>query len=99
MTVTIGDALFSLKRGKEWTVDGNTYAGINWLDETDTKPTEAEVNAEIDRLNMLETYQIPRLKQYPSIQNQLDLLYWDKKNGTNKWVETIDKVKSDNPKP
>ena len=99
MTVTIGEALFSLKRGKEWTVDGNTYAGINWLDETDTKPTEAEVNAEIDRLNTLETYQIPRLKQYPSIQNQLDLLYWDKKNGTNKWVETIDKVKSDNPKP
>ena len=40
-----------------------------------------------------------RKNAYDSIQNQLDQLYWDKKNGTNKWVEAIDKVKSDNPKP
>ncbi len=38
-------------------------------------------------------------RQYPSLQDQLDMQYWDKKNGTNKWVEAIDKVKSDNPKP
>tara|TARA_R100001530_G_scaffold17851_2_gene15373 strand:+ start:532 stop:777 length:246 start_codon:yes stop_codon:yes gene_type:complete len=36
---------------------------------------------------------------YPGIGEQLDQLYWDKKNGTNKWVEAVDKVKSDNPKP
>ena len=36
---------------------------------------------------------------YPLILDQLDQLYWDKKNSTNKWVEAIDKVKSDNPKP
>ena len=34
-----------------------------------------------------------------AIKDQLDQIYWDKKNGTNKWVEAIDKVKSDNPKP
>ena len=38
-------------------------------------------------------------RQYPNLKEQLDLIYWDKKNGTNKWVEAIDKVKSDNPKP
>ena len=36
---------------------------------------------------------------YPSIGEQLDLLYRDKKNGTKKWEEAIDKVKSDHPKP
>ena len=36
---------------------------------------------------------------YPSLGDQLDMQYWDKKNGTNKWVEAVDKVKSDNPKP
>ena len=36
---------------------------------------------------------------YPHIQEQLDMIYWDKKNGTKKWEETIDKVKADNPKP
>ena len=35
---------------------------------------------------------------YPSVGEQLDQIYWDKKNGTNKWVEAVDKVKSDNPK-
>ncbi len=40
-----------------------------------------------------------RREAYGSIQEQLDQIYWDKKNGTNKWVEAIDKVKSDNPKP
>tara|TARA_B100001250_G_scaffold76480_1_gene62657 strand:- start:1741 stop:1986 length:246 start_codon:yes stop_codon:yes gene_type:complete len=43
-------------------------------------------------------YKVDRIEAYGSIQEQLDQLYWDKKNGTNKWVEAIDKVKSDNPK-
>ena len=35
---------------------------------------------------------------YGSIGEQLDMLYWDKKNGTDKWEKHIDKVKSDIPK-
>ena len=44
-------------------------------------------------------YKSDREKEYSSWKDQLDQIYWDKKNGTNKWVEAIDKVKSDNPKP
>ena len=44
-------------------------------------------------------YKAKRAAAYPSIADQLDMQYWDKKNGTNKWVEAVDKVKSDNPKP
>ena len=44
-------------------------------------------------------YQRDRATHYPSIQEQLDMQYWDRKNGTNKWEESIDKVKADNPKP
>ena len=36
---------------------------------------------------------------YPHIQEQLDMIYWDKKNGTKKWEEATDKVKTDHPKP
>ena len=43
--------------------------------------------------------QYQRDRQYPSIQDQLDMQYWDRKNGTNTWEESIDKVKADNPKP
>ena len=44
-------------------------------------------------------YKKDRATAYPSIQDQLDMQYWDKKNGTTTWVEAVAKVKSDNPKP
>lgn len=44
-------------------------------------------------------YAKDRRYAYPHIIEQLDMIYWDKKNGTKKWEEIIDKVKADNPKP
>jgi len=44
-------------------------------------------------------YKTDRTNAYPSIGDQLDMQYWDKKNGTTTWVDAIAKVKSDNPKP
>jgi len=35
---------------------------------------------------------------YPSIQDQLDMQYHDKINGTTTWQDAIAKVKSDHPK-
>ena len=40
-----------------------------------------------------------RKVEYPSIEDQLDMQYWDKKNGTTTWVDAITKVKTDYPKP
>ncbi len=44
-------------------------------------------------------YQRDRATSYPSIQEQLDMQYWDAVNGTKKWQEAVAKVKADNPKP
>ena len=44
-------------------------------------------------------YQKDRADAFPSLQDQLDMQYWDKKNGTKTWEETIDKIKKDFPKP
>jgi hypothetical protein len=35
---------------------------------------------------------------YPLIQDQLDMLYWDKVNGTTVWQDAIAKVKAQFPK-
>ncbi len=43
-------------------------------------------------------YQRDRAKDYPSIQEQLDIQYWDKINGTNKWQQAINAVKQKYPK-
>ena len=44
-------------------------------------------------------YKEDRREAYPSISDQLDMQYWDKKNGTTTWVDAVAKVKTDNPKP
>jgi hypothetical protein len=43
-------------------------------------------------------YQRDRAKDYPSIQEQLDMQYWDKINNTTKWEEAINAVKNKYPK-
>ena len=58
--VRISDALLQLKPGAEWSVSGNTYEGINWLDKTQTKPTEDEVNKKIDELKAAEPMNLLR---------------------------------------
>ena len=51
------------------------------------------VNAWVDP----EQYKIDRA--YPSIQEQLDMQYWDSVNGTTTWKDAIATVKTENPKP
>jgi hypothetical protein len=51
------------------------------------------VNAWVDP----EQYKIDRV--YPSMQDQLDMQYWDSVNGTTTWKDAIAAVKTENPKP
>ncbi len=44
-------------------------------------------------------YKTDREKEYLPIKEQLDLMFWDEINNTNKWIKHRQKVKSDNPKP
>lgn len=44
-------------------------------------------------------YAEKRAKEYPTIQEQLDMIYWDKANGTNLWQEKIAEIKAKYPKP
>lgn len=40
-----------------------------------------------------------RVEAYGSVQDQLDMQYWDGVNSTTTWADHIAQVKSDNPKP
>ena len=54
-------ALQSLRPGAEWSVNGETYEGLTWLDKTQTKPTEEEINQEIERLKALKPMRLLRV--------------------------------------
>ena len=57
------DALQSLRPKAEWTWIGYEYSGLEWLDSSQTKPTESEINAEITRLNNAEPMRLLRVER------------------------------------
>ena len=97
----IPEALNSLRPTSAWSHTGDDYSGITWMDPDNECPTEEEINEEVARLQAeydALQYQRYRKENYPSIGDQLDMLYWDKVNGTNTWAEAIANVKSQFPK-
>ena len=51
MKPDITHAILALKPGAEWNLRGDDYSGLEWLDKSQTKPTEEEVNAKFAELN------------------------------------------------
>lgn len=77
------------------------YDKIIWLDEVIQQPTLAECEAEWAKIQIESsdaTIDIQRRNEYGTIEDQLDMIYWDKVNGTNLWETHISRVKTDNPK-
>ena len=63
MKDTTVDALSRLRPGAEWIVRGDVYSGIEWLDSSQTKPTETEINNKISELNSAEAMRLLRLER------------------------------------
>ena len=79
--------------------DGNIdNCTINWLEGT-TPISKADIEAKMVELQEdYDAKQYQRDRVYPSIQDQLDMQYWDKVNGTTQWKDLITQIKTDNPK-
>ena len=55
-------ALKNLKPNKQFVWRGTDYSGLEWL-ESDTAPTESELDAEVTRLNNAEPMRLLRLER------------------------------------
>ena len=101
-TVTIIETLESLFPNSEWQLQGEKiYANLEWLDKDTTKPTEAEIDAEIIRLQAEHTgqdYARKRQADYPSRGDQFDMIYKDMKNSTTTHADAVEAVKTKWPK-
>ena len=62
MIYEIADALMSLKPNKQWVMRSSEYSGLEWLD-SDTAPTEGEINTELTRLNNAEPMRLLRIER------------------------------------
>ena len=67
MKYDIPDALQSLKPGAEWVLEGEDYSGLEWLDSSQTKPTETEVNSKISELDNAEPMRLLRIERNKKI--------------------------------
>ena len=63
MKYDITHAIQSLKPGAEWTLRGNDYSGLKWLDSKQTKPTETEINSKIAELDKAEAMRLLRVER------------------------------------
>jgi len=80
-------AILSLRPGAQWMLRDEHYAGLEWTDTEQTKPTEAEVTAEVARLQAeydANEYQRLRKPEYPPLADLADAIYWAAKGDNTK---------------
>jgi hypothetical protein len=100
------DAILELRPGKAFSISENDYSTLNWYEENDDeKPTESEILSKLDE--MIEKYNASlyrknRYLEYASVEEQLEMLYNDIKSGNlenGTWINHIDSIKNNHPKP
>ena len=93
-------AIKKINPNAHFVILNNDINQITWLNGTTPIPANeilAKQQELITEYNSKQ-YQRDRAKDYPSMQDQLDMQYWDKINGTNKWQQAINAVKQKYPK-
>ena len=96
---SVTNALKSLCPESQFSIENENYSTVVWYVAPTTVPTEAEIQAEITRLQTeyeANEYQRQRASAYPSIADQLDKIYHE---GIDAWKAQIAAVKQEYPKP
>ena len=96
--VTIAEALNSLCDNPQFVIRDTE---IEWHSTDITQPTDAEIDAEVTRLQAIydgNAYQRTRAAAYPSIGDQLDMIYHNGDGGAT-FQAAIKAVKDATPKP
>jgi len=75
-------------------------AEVEWLDTTQTQPTDDEIDAELNRLQAEYdslSYARSRKQEYDKL-NQWEMQFDDNRDGTSTWVDSINEIKERFPK-
>lgn len=63
MKYDIAAALQALKPGAEWVLRGNEFSGLEWLDKSQTVPSEADITAQIKTMDDAEAVRLLRVER------------------------------------
>jgi len=103
----ITKALVNLKPGAQWSLNGDDYNNLQWLEPPvweggQKKPTQEEVEAEVARLQQEwenTEYQRLRAKEYPDVKEYLDGLVKGDTAQMQAYIDACLAVKAKYPKP
>ena len=98
--IDLARVIISLHPEAVWTLEGQSYEGLDWKDTTTPKPTIKQLQIESDRLEELDKankYKQLRSLEYEKL-NQFELQYNDQRDGTTTWIDAINEIKARYPK-
>jgi hypothetical protein len=96
--ITKAHALESLVPGAQWALRGDN---LEWLDQTQTQPTEAEIAAEVARLTALEPARIATENRRNAYIAEADALFFKAQRGEatmEEWQAKVAEIKARFPK-
>lgn len=94
-------AINSLRPNATWSIIGDNYGSIHWMDSQQDKPTEAEIQAEVQRLQAeydAKQYQRRRALEYPPVTDYLDAVVKGDQAQIDKYIADCQAVKAKYPK-
>lgn len=94
--MSIEKAILEINTNANFIVNNNDVNSIEWIDTEAI--SVADIQTKMSEIETRDAHIVPRQKAYPSIQDQLDMMYKDEVNGTTTWKDAIAQVKADNPK-
>lgn len=104
--ITYTDAILALRPEATFNIYNNDYSTLKWYDQVQNAPTEEEVSAKYLELQAIEDasmYKYQRQTDYPSIGDQLDMLWHAMDADVTKRIEpfysSIKNIKDRYPKP
>ena len=95
------EAILKINPNAQVSVNADDINQITWLNGTTPIPANEILAKQQELITEYNSnqYQRDRAKDYPSIQEQLDMQYWDKVNNTNNWQTKVNEIKVKYPKP
>ena len=63
MKYDIAGALSALKPGAEWVLRGNEFSGLEWLDASQTAPSESDITTKITAMDNAEAARLLRVER------------------------------------
>jgi hypothetical protein len=93
--------LEAIRPGAQWTLDGDDYAGLTWLDDS-PKPSQAELDAAWPQVEYQRAYAAVEAARRSRYQAETDGMFFAaQREGRDltEWQAAVDAIKADLPYP